>query len=380
MNKIVAQANPLIEARYEFSTIQNKLIRHIISMIDRNGTELKNPYIFSIEQFLSLIEVDRKEHLAENFRQVTNGILDTKIYFRKKHSHLNLVFFTSINYEEETDLIKVTINPELRYFLLNLNENPFGFTSYQFENILNLKGKYTVRIFELMKQYFRIKRRLISVNELKEILNINESYEGFHNFKNQVLKPSLEQINKFTELNVSFTTLKKSRNVVALDFNIEEKNRIKKLNNSNNDPILEQLLSFGITKKVASQIVKEYPKEKIKFSIDLYIESSKTNNIRNKSGWIIKCIQNNYNNNSTSDTKIKNKQLVEDSIENNNYMEDKINEFIISLNEEELKKLQNEFINQTEDKIVISSFQKNGFESAIVNGNFRFYIKRKLQD
>jgi len=55
---------------------------------------------------------------------------------------------------KEDGIINFEVNPSLKPYLLNITNN---FTSYHLDTIAHLKSTYTIRIYELLKQYENIK-------------------------------------------------------------------------------------------------------------------------------------------------------------------------------------------------------------------------------
>ena len=58
---------------------------------------------------------------------------------------------------------------------------------YQFENVIALSSVYAIRIYELCKQYEKLKERTVLVADLKEILEIKDKYKKYNDFKKYVL-------------------------------------------------------------------------------------------------------------------------------------------------------------------------------------------------
>ena len=62
----------------------------------------------------------------------------------------------------------------MKPFLLSLKSH---FTTYDVRNILKLPSTYSVRIYELLKQYEKIGKRRFDLQELKEIIGVLEEVE-----------------------------------------------------------------------------------------------------------------------------------------------------------------------------------------------------------
>ena len=87
-----------------------------------------------------------------------------------------------------------------------------------------MENKYSIRVYELLKQYGKIGKRNFDLVELKRILALEENqYARIYDFERFVLKPSIEEINKYTDLNVSYEKIKKGRKVVGIKYTIDSK-------------------------------------------------------------------------------------------------------------------------------------------------------------
>lgn len=63
----------------------------------------------------------------------------------------------------------------------------------------------------------------MSIEELKYYLGLDDSYPEFKDFNKWVLKPSIDQINKHTDINVEMDLVRQNRKIVSLKFEIESK-------------------------------------------------------------------------------------------------------------------------------------------------------------
>ncbi len=76
--------------------------------------------------------------------------------------------------QDSAKFIDVSFHPVMKPFLLSLKSH---FTAYDARNILKLPSTYSIRIYELLKQYERIGQRRFDLQELKEIIGVLEEVE-----------------------------------------------------------------------------------------------------------------------------------------------------------------------------------------------------------
>ena len=117
-------------------------------------------------------------------------------------------------------VIELEFSEKLIPYLLQLKE---CFTRYELKNILFLKNKYSIRIYELMKQYQTIGHRTFTIEELKELLILGDKYAEFKDFNKYVIKQTMEEINNHTDINIKVEQIKKGRRVVSIKYIIDSK-------------------------------------------------------------------------------------------------------------------------------------------------------------
>lgn len=77
--------------------------------------------------------------------------------------------------------------------------------TYKLWNALCLKSSNQLRMYEILKQYETAGQRIVSIDELKDLLGIDQKeYERFNNFKQWVLEPCQEALIKNTDIKFSY--------------------------------------------------------------------------------------------------------------------------------------------------------------------------------
>ena len=113
-------------------------------------------------------------------------------------------------------------------------------TTYDLKQITKLSTAYAIRFYELLIQFKSTGERFISIEKLKERLELNEQYSRFYNLKKRIIEPSIDNINQSTDLNVDWDVVKKGKIITGLIFVFE-----KKKNHSKSD-----LYTFDILEEV----------------------------------------------------------------------------------------------------------------------------------
>jgi plasmid replication initiation protein len=114
--------------------------------------------------------------------------------------------------------IGISFHPRMKPYLLQLNNK---FTMYDVRNILKLPSAYSIRIYELLKQYENIGKRKLKVEELKDILGIENEYPLYANFKQRVINKAQKDMKEHTDIMFTFEEIKSGRSITDIIFFIK---------------------------------------------------------------------------------------------------------------------------------------------------------------
>ncbi|MCY6354833.1 replication initiation protein [Clostridium sp. ZS2-4] len=215
----IYQSNKLIEASYTLTVLEQKLLRILASMIKKDDEDFKE-YEFKIKDLMKILNTTNKRF----YRDIDN-LTDLLMQRIIKIKDGNTNKFTKYHWVDvakyNNGILKLKINPDLKPFYLSLD----WYTKYQLKNVLQFKSAYSFRVYELLKQYQKLKERNITIDDLRTILDISKNqYTKYANLKQKVIKVAVNEINEKTDLNVQFEEIKESRKIVALKFLIHSTN------------------------------------------------------------------------------------------------------------------------------------------------------------
>lgn len=218
-NEMVVKSNNLIrKTRYQLTEQEQKIIIYLISQIDINDKETKT-ITMTTKKYIDLLGINSS---GINYERIKDSIknLSNKSWWIPIEEHKELLFRWVDTAIMEKGNITIRLSSSLEPYIIGLKEN---FTQYELINALVLKSKYSIRLYELFKSYLWQHSWTIDIEELKEILNCNSYNNLFKEFNRNVIKKSIDEINKYTDLNITTNYIKQGRNVISLQFNISEK-------------------------------------------------------------------------------------------------------------------------------------------------------------
>lgn len=230
-NHTVVKANDLIQkSRFSLSVQQQKIVLFLISQVTQFDTDFKL-YEFSIVDFCKVCGIhyeSGKNYL--DIKAAIKEIADKSVWVKLDDDEETLLRWIEKPYiDKKSGTIKIRLDEDMRPYLLQLKEN---FTQYELLWTLRFKSKYTIRLYELIKSiHFKELEsytREYKLDELKRLLDA-ETYKTWQAFKERVLIPAVDEINNYSDKNLTFEPVKHGRSVNSICFKIETKEAMERI-------------------------------------------------------------------------------------------------------------------------------------------------------
>lgn len=302
-NNLVVKHNDLIEARYNLTLNEQRVILYSVSLIDREEEDFETIKV-KVSDLTNLLDTTEKRYTE--FRKIAENLISKTLHIQKEGSELITSWLSSMEYLKDEGVIELEFSKKLIPYLLQLKKK---FTRYELENILYFKNKHSIRVYELLKQYEKIKKREIKLENLRDCLGIEEDeYLRFSNFESRVLRITKDEINKHTDLIVDYEKIKTGRRITSILFKIESKDQDRKiyvdyLNETYSIKDMKNKMGLGKENFDAEQIVEIYSRAVAKLENEeekgifefvrlnyIHIKSKATN----RYGYLLDALDNDY--------------------------------------------------------------------------------------
>ena len=222
-NQLIVKDNELVrKARYNLTVNQQKIIAYVVSKIKPTDNEFTK-YEISIQDFCAVCGID-KTYFYSEIREIIDNLDNKSFWVETEEKIFKFRWFSEIEIIKGSGKVNLLLNSNIKRYLLQLHEN---FTQYELYNILALKGKYSIRLYEWFKSYSFLKEKEIEINKLKYILEA-EKYKEFKAFRRRVIEPAVTEINEYTDLEVSYEKVKSGKSISALIFYIRFKSPLER--------------------------------------------------------------------------------------------------------------------------------------------------------
>lgn len=133
--------------------------------------------------------------------------------------------------------------------------NPF--TKYKKENVLLLKGEYSIDLYHIAKKHEGMSTFQMTLEDYKLELGLPKSYNRINNLKARALEPAIDEINEKTDINISYENVKRGRTVTGLKFTVKPKTKHKKTLEAKRDLHTADMFTIeGLNDKQLGRIVR----------------------------------------------------------------------------------------------------------------------------
>lgn len=228
MANVIYKDNNLIEASYSLSLSEQRLI--LIAIIAARDIEkdLTSDTMLTIHasEYMQHFNLGRQS-AYEALQAACDNLFERRLTYRAidpqtgKLAVYKSRWVSKVGYVKEAACAQLVFAPDILQLFVKLEEK---FTRYELKQISQLSSVYAIRLYELLIRWRGKGKLYISVLQLREKLGLLENeYKVMGDFKKRVLTVAIDQINKFTDIDVSYTQKKEGRTITHIEFSFDLK-------------------------------------------------------------------------------------------------------------------------------------------------------------
>jgi len=229
----VAKSEVMVLGSGSLTPIELKLLNLVMSNVDY--TRPNKLYSFKIKDIIQALDLTKNKDAYNRLKNAFFALQRTIFYisYEKDPQKFLSIQLLGVVIGERGE-IKYEISSYLLNEIINLKSK---FLKYDITNILKLRNKYLIKLYEVLKDSFEKNYRYnkkekfefeIEVEELRNILNIPNSYD-YYKIKERILNKAQSQITSLTDIKFSFQEVKSGKKVLKLIFNVSKKKENKPL-------------------------------------------------------------------------------------------------------------------------------------------------------
>ena len=211
-----------------------------------------------------------------------------------------------------------------------------------------------------LQDYINLKQLRVEVDDFRNLMGIQPGqYQYFTMLRKRVLDKSIEEINEKTDIEVNFDLETEGRKFTAIVFQMKVKEQ-SSLQHDTHSQIIEKLISLGVKRTRASQLLEKHDEQYLRANISIVEEQVRKGKIKNVTAYLLKAFEHDFRPTVTEldqlraeketaererQTKIEEKRRAEEEQKKSFEAERRKNleEVISGLSAEELDQLREEF-------------------------------------
>ena len=341
MSNLVVKSNELNSIALFKNTLALKIFAKLITIIRENPND--EFFKLSIKELFNDFKGSK-----ENYTYIKKTIKSMGMVEIGQQEEGFFLVSTFSKVKAENGIIDFKINEDLKPHILGLIDN---FTSYYFENIAPLKSGFSIRIYEILKQWEKIGNKKFSITAIRELLGINEDkYKKYNHFKIRVILVAQKELEEKTDIKFNFEEIKTGRRITDIHFfikpnhkkTIEAKTSKEEIKTS---PTIKKLFNtLKIPPTTQKELIKSYLEERLLNNLRYTQKELEKGKIKtNTTAFLVSALKNDYAN----QTNLFNSQELR-----------KEKEELQKKQEQEKEKIKKEFIKKR-DKKVFDYIEKN---------------------
>ncbi len=288
---LVVQDNQLINARYNLSVAEKRLFLLMVVQLKKDDTGFQSRYKISVKDYMAATGTSAKSVYKE-LKETAKNLLSRQLFIPKPNGGwLQMNFISSAEYIPNEGVIELEFSSKLKPFLLELKAR---YTAYDIRNVMALQSSYSIRIYELLKQFLKIGERTFKIEDLRENLAIGDKYKSYNLFKKRVIEQAQGDLAEHCDIGFEFEEIKQGRRIAKIRFIIRRQDRHLPafLLNKEKHEIIAELKDMGIAQSQAEQFAEELEEEMIRSLIAYTQEQYRQGKIKASiSGYLIKLLE-----------------------------------------------------------------------------------------
>ena len=228
-NNIVVKDNNLVNASYELTLNEQRLMLGCISLIDsRHQIDTQRLYKIQVKDIGDLCGVVNTTHFYKDMVGAAKRLLKRTVKIGDKQSGVygEAVWITRYVVDDRNRTIEVNFNEDVIPYLTSLQNR---FTKYKLRDVAKFKSVYSIRIYEQLAQWKRVGYVELEIEKLRHILCVQDKYKTFSDLRKKVIEVAVSEITEYSNLDVSYGYRKEGRVIVAIQFRFETKKTPEKL-------------------------------------------------------------------------------------------------------------------------------------------------------
>lgn len=230
--KVLMKHNSLVKAKYNLTLVQNRVFELLLYKFQKEKDGILSCEIHRNE-LRNLIGKEKDKtikgvsDLLESLR-LKEILIAEKIKDKDKYKWHRFGLINGSTYDEDRDTFIVKATEEIYTLIQNYYDKREGHTPINLIVKLGMNNYYAQRLYDLLRVWSGTKQVInYEVSELKDLLQIEEKYNLYGDFKRRVILPAIKELNETGYFEIEIKENKVGRKVESIDFYVKDLDKRK---------------------------------------------------------------------------------------------------------------------------------------------------------
>ena len=352
--------------------IMNALM-YVVKQKINSGTQLHNPFTTTISDIKRLtgIKTTNLKEIKESLKGLDEIKTEYNIVSKDKNTWGVMRFINNPQIDYDPKIGAATVVFDVPHQILTLIKKPEEscFAIIDLLVVRGLKNKYSIALYELARDYYKIQKKKFEINEFKKIIGATGKYQRFNMFAKRVLDPAKEDVNRNTSMEVNYEVEQYGREIKYITLCMkysEDRVNVHQIESKKTEEqerqikfkeladqyepdceTIDELVNLGVPINQARKWMKDYGEDYILKNIEtINNKIAGGYEVHNKASFLNKSLQDNYSYKSPEQKEKDEKNDFKTDL--NNKIEMFENYMVHNLSEKDMVKLQIEIVEMFE--------------------------------
>lgn len=219
---LISKSRPLLAMKNSgYNMAEFKILDTYLSRINPMDPRTRR-VTFKFREFCALLGVESGKIRSKQLASYTAHFLSNVVSLPRpdrKAGYIQMPLFTFAEYDEESKEIVLECNSDPQIFSMFFSIEEIGYVKYILKNTIGFKSLYSFKLYMLLKSKLPAVEFSISLDELKEKLEITASrYDEFKFLNSEVLKRAQTEINTNTDTRFEYELIRTGRTTTGIRF------------------------------------------------------------------------------------------------------------------------------------------------------------------
>jgi plasmid replication initiation protein len=214
----VVKSNRLIRGRINWTKLEHRVVAMLVAQLKQEDDAFEMQRVH-ISDLMDLSQTSSRD-IYNRAEEVCRKLLNQKVHVRTRTDDGRRMYqgyncLSTCRYVEGSGYIEAKFNDDMKPFLLQLKRQ---FTMYRLQNFMQLGSQHSMRMYELIKMREGLRHLCLSVEELREVLCCEHTYERFSDFRRHVLERARTEIEDTCDAYYTYVVERDGRTPVRVRF------------------------------------------------------------------------------------------------------------------------------------------------------------------